>query len=190
MIRKASFLGLALLFGLCGIATADIAQQARGCDGCHGQNGVSQVPGVPTIWGLSAIDVSESLYMYRDEERPCGAINMCIPTKQLSDDQIEALAEHYAALEFVAIGQQFDIALAEQGKLLHDRYCENCHPDNGSDPQDEASILAGQRMDYLRQQFAYFQAGTRPQPPKKEEKLKKLSEQDIEALLNFYASFQ
>ena len=131
-----------------------------GCDGCHGENGVSQWNDVPTIAGIDAFVHADALYVYRDEARPCamseyrcGAerepTDMCAITKDLSDDQIEAIAEHYAALPFVPAQQEFDADFAASGKVIHDRDCSRCHSDGGSNPEDEASILAGQWMGYM-----------------------------------------
>jgi sulfide dehydrogenase cytochrome subunit len=58
------------------------------------------------------------------------------------------------------------------------------------DPEDEAGILGGQQMGYLRNAFAEYAAESRDQPEKMKEAIDGLSADDIEALLNFYASQQ
>lgn len=171
------------------------------CDGCHGKDGVSERTEVPTIAGMSAFVHEGALYWYRDEERPCGeaveylqgerpAEDMCEAAAGLSDEQVEALAEHYAALPFVPADQPFDAAKADKGKKIHDRDCARCHTAGGSDPEDDAGILAGQWMGYLRDQFRYYAEGNREQPEKMKEKMDPLSETDTEALLHYYASQQ
>ena len=172
------------------------------CNGCHGDDGVSQWTDVPTIAGIDAFVHSDALYIYRDEARPCATsafrqgdtdrpeTSMCAVAAELSDEQIEAIAEHYAALPFVAAKQDFDAALAEQGKAVHDAECSRCHSDGGSNPDDEASILAGQWMGYLESTFAEYASGEREQPKKMKDKMDALSAEDTEALIHYYASQQ
>ena len=180
----------------------DIGEIVASCDGCHGDDGVSQWTDVPTIAGIDAFVHSDALYVYRDEARPCAMsafrqgdtdraeTNMCAVAGELSDDQIEAIAEHYAALPFVAATQDFDAELAEQGKAVHDAECGRCHSDGGANPDDEASILAGQWMGYLEATFAEYASGDREQPKKMKEKMDALSADDTKALIHYYASQQ
>ena len=107
---------------------ADVNATAEMCNGCHGDNGVSQWNDVPTIAGIDAFVHSDALYVYRDEARPCAmsefragdmtrsAIDMCNVVKEMSDDEIDEIAEHYAALPFVPAKQEFDAALAAAGE--------------------------------------------------------------------------
>jgi len=174
----------------------------NGCNDCHGDNGVSKWEDVPTVAGISAFVHSDALYLYRDGERPCmdseyrqgdtarPATNMCQVAKGLSDDQIETLAEHYSELPFVAAKQPFDAARATAGKAVHDRDCERCHVKGGADPEEDASILAGQWMGYLAATFKEYASGERDQPEKMKQKMDPLSEADIQALLHYYASQQ
>lgn len=176
--------------------------QIENCNGCHGDNGVSQWSDVPTIAGIDAFVHSEALYIYRDEGRPCAEskyrqgdterepTSMCAVASDLDDETIETLAGHYAALPFVPAKQDFDPALAAAGEAVHERDCARCHSDGGANPDDEASILAGQWMDYLRVTFAQYAAGEREQLDKMKDKMDPLSEADVEALLHFYASQQ
>lgn len=172
------------------------------CNDCHGDNGVSQWADMPTIAGIDAFTGSEALYIYRDGDRPCmetkfrqgdlsrPATDMCTEAAKLSDDEIEALAEHYAALPFVPADQEFDAALAEKGKAIHMDGCERCHSDGGSNAEDEASILAGQWMGYLKSSFDEYASGEREQLDKMKEEMDKLSADDVTALLHYYASQQ
>jgi sulfide dehydrogenase cytochrome subunit len=108
----------------------------------------------------------------------------------LSDDDIEALGDAYAELEFVPAVQEFDAALAAAGATIHEQQCDKCHSDGGANVDDEASILAGQWMDYLDSAFASYASGDRPQDKKMKEKLAALSPDDVKALVNYYASQQ
>ena len=183
------------------IQAADIEAMAADCDGCHGEGGVSQWDDMPTIAGIDAFTHSDALYVYRDNERTCAESNyrlgdtsrsatMCDVVANMSDDDIEAIAEYYAALDFVPASQPFDAALAEAGAAIHKRECDRCHSDGGSNPEDEAGILAGQWMGYMRASFEQYAAGSRPQDRKMKEKMDPLSADDVEALLHYYASQQ
>ena len=100
-------------------------------------------------------------------------------------------AEGVATVErALGTAQDFDAALAEQGKAVHDAECGRCHSDGGANPDDEASILAGQWMGYLETTFAQYAAGEREQPKKMQEKLDALSADDTKALIHYYASQQ
>lgn len=54
----------------------------------------------------------------------------------------------------------------------------------------DASILAGNWVGCIRAQFADYPAGNRFQPGKMAARMKALSEEDVDSLLNFYASRQ
>lgn len=172
------------------------------CNGCHGDGGVSQWSDMPTIAGLSELYHADQLYFFRDEERPCSdssyrqgdtgrpATTMCAVTANLGDDDIDALAAHYAELEFVAAKQDFDAALAAAGKTIHDRDCGICHSGGGANADDDAGILAGQWMGYMKATFAEYREGNREQPTAMKKKLDALSDGDVKALLHYYASLQ
>ena len=197
------------LIGIALILTAAAQARASGledtiakCNACHGDNGVSEWNDMPTIAGIDAFVHSEALLAYQAEERPCGeaeyrqgdcmgeSATMCDAVQGLSEDDIEAIAEHYAALPFVPAKQDFDADLAAAGKAIHDSECSRCHSDGGSNPEDEASILAGQWMGYLEKSFAQFASGERYQPDKMKDKMDPLTDEQVAALVHYYASQQ
>ena len=195
---------ISLTLGLFGSAAmaADLDAVVENCNGCHGNDGVSQWTDVPTIAGIPEFVHSDALYVFRDEARPCTetqykqgdtsrpATTMCAVVADLSDDMIDEVAAYYAGLPFVAAKQDFDAGLAEAGKAVHDAECDRCHSEGGSNVDDEASILAGQQMGYLMDTMAEYRAGEREQPKKMEEKVNALSDDDVKALIHYYASQQ
>jgi sulfide dehydrogenase cytochrome subunit len=202
-MKAYKYLFLTPLIALFSTASAsDIDAMMDGCNDCHGDSGVSQWSDVPTIAGIDAFGIADGLFMYRDEERPCAEskyrqgdegrapTTMCAITADLSDDDIEALGDAYAELEFVPAAQEFDAALAGAGATIHKQQCDKCHSDGGANVEDEASILAGQWMDYLDSAFASYASGDRPQDKKMKEKLAALSADDVKALVHYYASQQ
>jgi len=203
-MKRLISIAISLTFGLFASVSlaGDLESIVADCNGCHGDDGVSQWTDVPTIAGVPEFVHSDALYLFRDEARPCSesqykqgdtskaATTMCAVTADLSDEQIDEIAAYYAGLPFVAAKQDFDAALAEAGKAVHEAQCDRCHSEGGSNPEDEAGILAGNLMGYLEAQLAAYRAGDREQPKKMEEKIAELSDDDVKALVNYYASQQ
>jgi sulfide dehydrogenase cytochrome subunit len=200
MKTGAAMIGI-LLFSLC--ASADVADIAGECDQCHGAEGVSSESDVPTIAGMSAFVLEDYLLTYQDEGRPCHeteyrsgdverpATSMCAIAAELAEDEVTAIAEYYAASPFEPAKQPFDADKAAAGASIHKRDCEKCHTENGSNPDDDASILAGQWMPYLQQVFEDYSSGERDMVEKKmKEKFDPLSDEEKEALIHFYGSMQ
>ena len=184
------------------LALADVATILPTCNACHGPDGISQLPEVPTIAGMSALSLEVALDEYRAGDRVCPTVpypsadpsrprmDMCVHANGLAEENIAGVAEHYAALPFVPAVQQTDAAKAAEGKAIHDRDCEICHSQGGSNPADDASLLAGQHMEYLRLTFADYASGARSQPRAMEAKVAALSPAEIDALIHFYGSQQ
>ncbi|MDJ0758206.1 MAG: c-type cytochrome [Woeseiaceae bacterium] len=201
MRYRNTLLGLTLM-SLSPLASAGIEGLMAECNDCHGDDGVSQWTDVPTIAGLSVLVHEDALYIYADDARPCAkseyrqgdtsrpAKTMCEIAAELSEDEIAEVAEAYAALPYVRAKQEFDADLAAAGKVVHDKQCDKCHSDEGTNPEDEAGMLGGQMMGYLRQSFEEYAAGTREQPKKMKEKMDLLSDDDVEALVHYYGSVQ
>ena len=114
---------------------------------------------------------------------------MCKIAKEYQDSDIRQIAVYFSKQKFVRAKQQFDAALAEKGKEVHEVYCEKCHAEGGSRAKDDAGMMAGQWMPYLRQAFDEFNTGKRPIPKKMKRKLEEITPEDMEVLINYYASF-
>ena len=190
---------LLTLFVLPQALAGDLDDILQSCENCHGKDGVSRESDVPTISGASFYYFSDAMIAYQGEERFCPEIKyksgdkkgdtttMCKLAEELDDDEIEKVAKYYSEKPFVAANQSFDPALAKKGADLHDEYCEKCHADSGRSPDDDSGILAGQWTPYLREAFKHYTSGERPMVKKMKPKYEKLSEEDKEALLHFYA---
>ncbi len=190
------------LLGMAGPSAADVNKLVEDCAACHGKDGVSTESEIPIIGGFSAQYVIDSMVAYKNKERPCtetkypsGAkkdqkTDMCKESVELSDADIEELSEYYAGKKFVRAKQSFDAAKAKKGEKIHSVSCKKCHEDGGSSPDDDAGILAGQWMPYLKKTFDDYMSGKRPQPEKMKPKMDDLSKDDIDVLLHYYASFK
>ena len=202
MKRHFFFVLSILMIGFPALVSADVDAIMQDCNGCHGDNGVSQWTDVPTIAGLAEFVHVDALYIYQEEARPCAeseyrqgdtsraATTMCAVAAELSEDDIDAIAAAYAALPYVKATQDFDAALAAAGQALHEEHCDRCHSEAGTNPDDEAGMLGGQQMGFLRTTFAQYADGSREQPGKMKQKMDLLSAEDTEALINYYGSIQ
>lgn len=182
------------------VSGSDIESLTAICVDCHGPDGISTHPDVPIIGGLSVFMIEENLFAFRDRARTCRTTgyrrgdtgrpptSMCEIADNLSDEEITQIAEYFAEKPFVPAIQQLDPAKIARGRRIHEQECNRCHTESGSDPVDHASILAGQWAAYLRIAFAELRSGERYMPRNMRAKLSKLSDEDIEALVHFYAS--
>lgn len=167
---------------------ADISQLLPTCDACHGHDGESVLPSAPIIAGIDAGIIADTIYALKDGDYPCPKSPMCPLVGSISPEQAEALGRHYAAKPFVPAKQAFDKEKAARGAAIHAAQCEQCHSKGGSDPQDQASILSGQWMPYLRSVLADYAAGKREALEPMRKRLEGMSEEDRDALANYYAS--
>lgn len=195
----AALFGFSLMSGAWAI---DVDKVAENCANCHGKAGASTETDMPIIGGYSIEFLTNNLKAYKNKERECPdtkyragskkgtKTNMCQMVKDLNDNDIQLIAKYFAKQKFVRAKQKFNPALAAKGKELHDMYCEKCHSDGGTASKDDAGLPAGQWKAYLKQAFDEFNSGKRPVAKKMKLKMDELSDTDIDALINFYASFQ
>jgi len=200
---KGALLATSVLFGFT-VATsavaADVNKLAESCVNCHGKDGTSAESDVPNIGGYSASYFADALKAYKSKDRPCVETkirsgdkkgtksDMCQVVKDMSDADIKALAQLFSEKKFVRTAQKTDAALVKKGKGVHDKNCEKCHSEGGSLADDDAGILAGQKMAYLKEQTEFFLGGKRTMPKKMKPKLEGLDKSEVEAVLNYYAS--
>ena len=198
----AAALAFILMAGVHGRASAadgaTIADQQ--CAMCHGKNGVSTEPAIPIIAQYSVKYMMESIANFRKKTRTCAEVtipagpkkgsksDMCKVIANLSDADAEAVAKFFAAQKFVRAKQPFDAAKAKRGAPVYKLRCEKCHEDNGASPAEDNGILAGQWTPYLKEQLAGFRAGRRPIDDKMKQRLDKVTKDEEEALLHFFAS--
>ena len=181
---------------------ADGATVAEQCAVCHGKNGASTESSIPIIGGYSAKYLIESIKNFRNKIRSCAEVtvpagpkkgtksDMCKVVADLSEADADAVAKYFAAQKFVRAKQPFDAAKAQRGSSVYKLRCEKCHENGGSSPDEDNGILAGQWTPYLRDQLANFRAGKRPIDDKMKLRLDKVTKEEEDLLLHFYASQQ
>ena len=199
-ITEKCFVALALI--VAGpVAGADIETLKAECDSCHGPNGNSAYSDVPIIAGQTPEFLSKSLRSFQRWDRPCikseyrsgnnagKRSDMCQVAGKLGDEDITALAKHYSAQTFIPARQEFDATLAGEGAALHEQFCQQCH-ENGGKTAGRGPRLSGQWTDYLSATLKYVPTGEHLVPPKMERTVADIPSEDIERLMNFYASQQ
>jgi sulfide dehydrogenase cytochrome subunit len=195
--------GLVIGLGAAPVFAADgAALFEQKCLACHGAGGASQDSSIPIIGGYSAKYVTESLANFRKKLRPCAEVaipsgpkkgtksDMCKVVAELSDAEADAAAKYLQARKFTRARQPFDAAKAAKGQSVYGKLCRRCHEDNGSSPDEDNGILAGQWTPYLKGQLAAFRAGKRTIDDKMKARLEKVSADEEEALVHFFASQQ
>jgi sulfide dehydrogenase cytochrome subunit len=162
---------------------------ANNCTGCHGSDGASNGPSIPSIGGLSADYFISIMEAYRNGAAYSTIMGRIV--KGYSEKEVEAMAKYYAEKSFVGSKQDTNAKLVKQGATLHQKYCETCHEDNGSESED-AGVLAGQWKPYLEWAITDFKDKAREVDKKMlkqlDKALSKSGDSGIGALANFYAA--
>ena len=195
---KLASLPLALCFAL-GIATnvpaADLNKLVEGCADCHNKDGNTDGE-APSIAGISVVYFTDSMNAYK-KGRPALKLkdkkeDMQDVVKKLSDEDIKALADYFSKKKFKPLKQNFDPELAKAGKKIHKKYCDKCHSEGGTSSEDDAGILAGQPISYLKYTMDNYHTGKREMGKKMSKKFKKMTEKEgddgIKKLIHYYAS--
>ena len=178
-----------------GIAQAAPADLVKKCEGCHGADGNGSDLNVPNIAGMSAVYIGDTLLAYKAGDRPGikykpkdgDESDMATVAKSLSEEDIKAVAAHFAGKTYQMHPQDVDAALAAQGKQLFADNCDRCHSDGGTIAEDDSSLLAGQGKPYLQKQFENFTSGARQMPKKMAKRFEKLDDAGKAAVIEYLA---
>jgi len=193
-----ALLGMSLSAG----ASAAAPKAAETCTACHGADGNSTDANVPSIASYSEEYIERSLTKYQKKERPCveseylsgskkgTKTDMCKVASELSAADITQIGAYFVAQPFVRSAQTTDPELVKKGKSVYKLKCYTCHSEDGSFPGDHAGILAGQKMNYIKQQIKFFKEGKRQAPKKMLPKLEALSDGEVEAVIHYFGSIQ
>ena len=192
--RLHSIVALALLCWALPASADEAPAVDAGCVDCHGADGLaSENLNAPVIAGMPAAHIEEAIYAYRDGARQCRfEPMMCETVLHTSDERIAELAEYYAALPRDSTRECYDPKLAKRGEKLHAALCSSCHVKPDDEGVDDALgiPLHGQRGAYLRYALKSYMDGRRENLLEAMEmKLAELGDGDIDALVNYYASY-
>ena len=161
--RRPLVLGLAAAILSAGAVFAQgtpLAERVRTCSACHGEDGNSKLENMPSLAGQPAFFILNQMILMRENVRRVEAMAPFV--KDLKDEEIAALAEHFAKLPPKPSGETIDPALVAQGTdLAAKKVCVSCHtPTLGG--QQQVPRIAKQRVDYLIRSMKEFRDGTRP----------------------------
>jgi cytochrome subunit of sulfide dehydrogenase len=191
-----------LAFGVSSIANAKDAPKtlmgasgealSNTCSGCHGTDGASGGPGTPSISGLSVAYFEELMKGFKTGDIPSTIMGRI--SKGYTEGEAKKMATFFGAKPFVPAKQAFDKAKAAKGAKLHEKNCEKCHAEGGTDVQDDTGRLAGQWTHYLKSTMADYIAGKREMTKKMKKRVMKLHTKGGDAafdnLMAYYASQQ
>lgn len=163
------------------------AMLANTCAGCHGANGVSNGPATPSIAGLEEEYFVDVMNAYKSGDRWSTIMGRI--AKGYSDEDIAAIAKHYSQIPFTPVLSQ--TAANQAGAKLHEEYCEECHENGATNPED--IVLAGQLTPYINWTMWDYANGVNKFTEKKMAKaFKKMraahGDKSITDLVGFYGS--
>jgi cytochrome c553 len=156
-------LGLAAAL-LCATAAAaqtmTLPERIALCGTCHGEDGNSKMEKIPSLAGQPAFFILNQLFLMREGVRKVEAMAPFV--KELKDEDLSALSEHYSKLAARPTGEAIDPALAKRGAdIAETRRCRSCHLPTLAG-QDQMPRLARQRIDYLIPTLKSYRDSPRP----------------------------
>ena len=158
------------------------------CAGCHGTDGASVGPATPNIAGLSEIYFTDTMLAFKSGERASTVMGRI--AKGYPEEEIKLMAGYFAKMPMAVTSQKTDAAKVAAGEKLYPKNCSKCHDENGTLADDDSGIMASQWLPYMHYSMQDFKAGSREMPKKMKKKVDKLSDAELESLLQFFASQQ
>ncbi|MGE3245601.1 MAG: cytochrome c, partial [Beijerinckiaceae bacterium] len=179
---------------LCAAPEQSAAQNARLhekielCKTCHGADGNSTIEKTPSLAGQPEFFLLNQLVLIREGVRPVR--EMAEAARDLTDDDIQALAAYYSRLPAKPAGPKPDPALAAKAKPLAEKLlCGSCHG-KGLEGIDQIPRLAKQRVDYLIYAMRAYKTDARPgADTTMAAAIASASDSDLIALAHYAASF-
>ena len=182
------FLGLVVaIVSVSGAGAQGVAERVKQCAVCHGEDGNSQMANLPSLAGQPEFFIINQLFLMREGVRKVDA--MAALVKDLKDDDLQALAKHYAAQPPKASGEPIDPTLVQRGsELAATRRCGSCHLP-ALTGADQIPRIAKQRVDYLITALKELRDGKRPgSDTLMSQAVAGLSDNELAALAHFAAS--
>jgi len=185
----AVILGSSLLLGAGQLSAGPTASMLGDtCAGCHGTDGASAGPATPNIAGLSETYFTDTMLAFKSGERASTVMGRI--AKGYPEEEIKLMAGYFAEMPRAVTAQKTDAVKVAVGENLYLSNCSKCHDENGALADDDAGLMASQWLPYLYYSMEDFKAGTREMPKKMKKKVDKLSDAELESLLQFFASQQ
>ncbi len=167
--------------------TAAVTEKLQLCGACHGEDGNSRMPDIPSLAGQPAFFILNQLFLMREGVRK---IDVMAPiVKDLKDDDLNALAEHYSKLPAKQSDEPIDPAMVKRGtEIAAAKLCASCHLPTLAG-QNQMPRVAKQRVDYLIHAMKAYRDGARPGADTlMSSVVAGMSDSDIAALAHYAAS--
>lgn len=135
------------------------AERIEQCATCHGKSGNSEIALTPSLAGQPEFFLVNQLILFREGVRPIEPMRSLV--KDLTDDEITTIAQHFAKLAPARTNEQVDQGLAGRGAELAAKLrCGSCHTPTLAG-EEQMPRLAGQRIDYMIAQLKAYRDSTR-----------------------------
>jgi cytochrome c553 len=181
----------ALLLAVCASSSyaQSIDERLQLCGTCHGENGNSKLENTPSLAGQPQLFLVNQLILMREGIRTSEVMAPFV--KGLKDDEIIALASHYAKLAAKPGNEAVDKELAARGaKLAAQMQCASCHLPTYAG-REQIPRISYQRLDYLIESMLAYRDGRRSGiDTSMNGVLYGFSDQDIRALAHYIASIR
>ncbi len=178
---------LALLLGTAHAQPA--SDKLAACEACHGPAGNAQIAQIPSLAGQPKMFIEHQLVLMREGLRDVPAMREVMAG--ITDAQIVALANHYAALPSMPAAGPVDAHRYRAGEeTARLALCGSCHLADYAG-QHQVPRLAGQNEEYLLQAMKDFR--DKPGPGRDTimaATLRGLSDADLANLAHYLARFK
>lgn len=193
--RRSRSLLFAIAAAVYGAALSDVIdadvppERLQQCAACHGENGNSKIENTPSLAGQPELFLINQMILMRERVRKSEIMEPFV--KGLKDDDIVALAAHYAKLKPEPSDETVDRALVARGAELAGRlHCASCHRP-GYEGQEQIPGLLHQRLDYTIKSLIEYRNGTRSGiDTSMNGVMYRVSDADIRALAQYVASLR
>jgi cytochrome c553 len=180
----------ALLMAACAVSHAQEAARREGlvavCVSCHGAAGITGSEEIPALAGQNEDYLYEALKNFKEGNRPSAQMRGI--ARELSDEEMRQMANHFAAQPYVRSIQAADPAQAARGKEVYVRVCQICHLDEGrATTYAEYPLLAGQSLPYMQKEMQLILDKRRRIELIKQGMLELASRQQIDDAIHFFA---
>ena len=164
-----------------------LAEKLQLCAACHGEDGNSKIEKIPSLAGQPAFFTLNQLFLMREGVRKVEAMAPFV--KELKDDDLNNLSQHFAKLPAKRSDEPVDAALAKRGaEISTARRCGSCHLPSLAG-QEQMPRLARQRIDYMIETLKSYRDSPRPgADTAMSANIVGASDADIAALAHYVAS--
>jgi len=182
-------LGATALFMAGHVASApSAAMLANACGACHGTQGASAGLALPNLAGWPKELMVDALKEFKFDQRPSSVMGRI--AKGFDEADFVAMGEFFARQKRHVTQQNLDPERVARGSELFQLSCGSCHVGVGRSNADDPPALASQWLLYMQMQAKMYVDGTRKGPARMIIKIRSLPPQDLESLLQYFASLQ